>query len=70
MTICEARKMNIPTRDILAYDMSDEEKLMYVFERNKEAIREFSSTLYYILLAMDDKYKERDCGNYFVNNPD
>lgn len=66
MTLNEARKMDIRTRDILAYNMSDEAKLMYVFERNKDAIREFSSTLYYILLAMNDKYKEMDGGDYFT----
>lgn len=66
MTIQEARKMNIPARDIMAYDMSDEEKLVYIFERNKDAIKEFSPSIYYCLLGISDKYKETDCGDYFT----
>ena len=58
MTIYEAFKNNISTHDILSYNMSDDEKLAYVFENiNKEKLKEHFPELYYCLLAFSDRYK-------------
>ncbi len=58
MTIYEAYKNKISTHDILSYNMSDDEKLAYVFENiNKDKLKEYFPELYYCLLAFSDRYK-------------
>ena len=58
MTIYEAREKKIPARDILSYGMTDEEKVVYIFEENKEEIRLRFPELYYALLGVANKYKD------------
>lgn len=57
MTIEEARKEKIPINEILAYNMTDEEKAVYIFENSKEEIKKRFPELYYCLLGIADKYK-------------
>lgn len=65
MTINDARRLKIPARDILAYDMTDEEKAVYIFENNKEKIKKGFPDLYYCLLAIANKYARADASYYF-----
>lgn len=57
MTIYEAREKKILARDILIYDMTDEEKAIYYFECHKKEIKKQHPELYYALLGVADKYK-------------
>lgn len=70
MTIDDARRWEIPARDILAYDMSDEEKAVYIFENNKEEIRKKFPDLYYCLLAIANKYARVNPSYYFNSGND
>ena len=57
MTIREARERQIPVNEILAYNMSDEEKVIYIFEHIKDDVKHKFPELYYSLLGVADKYK-------------
>lgn len=69
MTIHDARLYNIEINHILATDMTDEEKAVYIFEKKQDQIKKVCPELFYAMLGMAEKYKVLQPGNYFSADP-